>query len=683
MEETIFEELRASGNLPTPAGVGMKILQLTRTDDYELDEMGHAIMTDSSLTGRILKLANSAAHAKARPATTVSESILRLGSSTVRDLCLAFSLVSERSAGSCTAFDYEGYWSTSLARAVVAQALSGRLGVGKPEEAYICGLLGDVGRLALASVFPDEYAAILSECLNQSPMSCLAKEKERFNIDHGQVAKCILQDWGLPETFAEAIQQSATQRLLEGGEKVEHSLSGILRVSEALGEILAADETASPTVWKRLGVQFERARNALDMGHKPFEAFVDGCIGEWINWGDSLDVGTHPQRRVVDLLRLVEERGGEAEDEAKPGPNSMSTPAPTPKPAPKTAPKTAPQTATAGVQLRSMDSDEEQVHILVIDDDPVSMKVLEMQLKKQGYKVTSCANSPQGLKIALETCPDIVVADWQMPEMDGMDLCRSLRRSELGRRMYFLLVTGKGEKDVIVNAFDAGVDDFITKPVLPEVLSARVKGGVRLVRLQRRVDHDNRIMKRQVAELGVLTRKLRATSLTDPLTELPNRRYAMKRLESEWSSTLRTGRDLSLVMIDIDHFKSVNDDYGHDVGDAVLKEAARRLKAAIRTSDEVCRIGGEEFLLICKNTAEDECSVVAERIRSSMADERMVIPGFDRDLTVSLGIAGYEPKLKSFNQLIKLADEALYAAKEGGRNRYICSADLDSRNEAA
>lgn len=671
MEDTIFEELKASGNLPTPAGVGMRILQLTRTDDYELDEMGHAIMTDSSLTGRILKLANSAAHAKARPATTVSESILRLGSSTVRDLCLAFSLVSERSAGSCSAFDYEGYWSTSLARAVVAQALSGRLGIGKPEEAYICGLLGDVGRLALASVFPDQYSAILGECLDQSPTCCLSKEKESFNIDHGQVAKCILEDWGLPESFAEAIQQSATRRLLEEGETVEQSLTGILRVAEGLAEILAADETASPVVWKRLGVQFEHARNALGMGHKVFEAFVDGCIGEWINWGDSLDVGTHPQRRVVDLLRLVEERGGETQEEAKPAPKSASTPKP------------ASKSAQAPAKPRPMVAEEEPVHILVIDDDPVSLKVLEMQLKKQGYKVTSCANSPQGLKIALDTCPDIVVADWQMPEMDGMELCRSLRRSELGKRMYFLLVTGKGEKDVIVNAFDSGVDDFITKPVLSEVLSARVKGGVRLVRLQRRVDHDNRIMKRQVAELGVLTRKLRATSLTDPLTELPNRRYAMKRLESEWSSTLRTGRDLCLVMIDIDHFKSVNDDYGHDVGDAVLKEAARRLKAAIRTSDEVCRIGGEEFLLICKNTAEDEATVVAERIRSSMADERMAIPGFDRDLTVSLGLAGYEPKLKSFNQLMKLADEALYAAKEGGRNRYICSADLDSQNEAA
>ena len=143
-----FEELKLSGNLPSPAGVGMKILQITRTENYSAGELGQAIMADSALTGRILKLANNASNSGFEPATTVSCAIMRLGSSTVRDLALAFSLISERSAGTCRGFDYEAYWSRSLARAVCAQLMTRALGTGKPEEAYICGLLGEVGRLA-------------------------------------------------------------------------------------------------------------------------------------------------------------------------------------------------------------------------------------------------------------------------------------------------------------------------------------------------------------------------------------------------------------------------------------------------------------------------------------------------------------------------------------------------------
>ena len=162
MHLNTFEELKLSGNLPSPAGVGMRILQITRTEDYSAEEMGEAIMADSSLTGRILKLANTTSNSGLEPATTVSGAIMRLGGHTVRDLALAFSLVSERSAGSCKGFEYELYWSRSLARAVCAQVITRVLGSGKPEEAYICGLLGEVGRLALASVYAQQYAVIIS-----------------------------------------------------------------------------------------------------------------------------------------------------------------------------------------------------------------------------------------------------------------------------------------------------------------------------------------------------------------------------------------------------------------------------------------------------------------------------------------------------------------------------------------
>ena len=145
MLDKTFEELKLTGELPSPTVVGMRILELTRSDDYSAEELGDTIRTDSALTGRILKLANSAANTGVEPATTVTDSIMRLGTRTVRDLSMAFTLVSANGRGSCSSFDYDHYWARSLARAVCAQEISRALSLGKPEETYICALLAEVG----------------------------------------------------------------------------------------------------------------------------------------------------------------------------------------------------------------------------------------------------------------------------------------------------------------------------------------------------------------------------------------------------------------------------------------------------------------------------------------------------------------------------------------------------------
>ncbi|MEO2236767.1 MAG: diguanylate cyclase, partial [Candidatus Poseidoniia archaeon] len=292
-----------------------------------------------------------------------------------------------------------------------------------------------------------------------------------------------------------------------------------------------------------------------------------------------------------------------------------------------------------------------------------------------GYEVVTAADGKQGLKLALELNPDIVVADWQMPEMDGLELCKALRRTQTGQKMFFLLLTGMQEGDRLIEAFNAGVDDFVTKPFLPRLLQARIKGGVRLVRLQRKVEKDKETMRRQVAEMGMLTRKLRSAALTDILTELPNRRYAMKRMESEWASAERTSRPLSLIMLDIDNFKSVNDTHGHDMGDVVLKATADILRSSIRQEDEICRIGGEEFIIICRNTSKLDGALVAERVRKSVEEHVFDEPGFDRGITVSLGVSERCEGVTSIEELLKASDNAVYAAKEAGRNRVCLDSD--------
>jgi two-component system cell cycle response regulator len=190
-------------------------------------------------------------------------------------------------------------------------------------------------------------------------------------------------------------------------------------------------------------------------------------------------------------------------------------------------------------------------------------------------------------------------------------------------------------------------------------------------------------MMRQVAQLGMLTRKLRATSLTDALTELPNRRYAMKRLKSEWVSAGRTGKPISLIMADIDRFKLVNDTFGHDAGDSVLRRTAQVIRGSFRKSDEVCRLGGEEFLIICKNTSAQDAGMIADRARVALKAEVIKLRDGDVSVTASFGVACSSELDVGIDELLKAADEAVYEAKRTGRDRiYSSTAKTEDRKSA-
>ncbi|MEZ6015139.1 MAG: diguanylate cyclase [Planctomycetota bacterium] len=681
MQLQTFEELKLSGNLPTPAGVGMRILQLTRTEDFSAEEMGDAIRTDPSLTGRILKLANSASHSGLEPATTVSEAIMRLGSRTVRDLALAFSLVSERKAGTCKAFDYELYWTRSLARAVAAQTLYRVRQIGKPEEAYICGLLSEIGLLALASVYSEPYSELLCNEAGADMQLLVTVEREQFNIDHSEVGQCMLEDWGLPERFAEAIGAFTRDRRPRADITEIKDLTTTLRFATLIAEACVTDESTPAREFVRIGDGLEHLRDVLGLDDSGFQRFCDTCANEWAAWGESLDIPAERIRfshvfNAIALAREVLERAGESVSPSAGGPapvkaylcplrNPNGLPAERPSDAAAAVPALAGSAAVSVIPPT-----EERFNVLAIDDDPVSLRLLVRHMRNDGYQVEMARGGKEGLKAALRTTPDILVVDQEMPDIDGLEVVRSLRRTEAGASMFILLLTGNESEDMLVRAFDAGVDDFIAKPFIPRVMSARIKGGIRLAKLQRKTEFDKQTIMRQVAELGRLTRKLRAASLTDSLTELPNRRYAMKRLESEWAASQRSGRGVSVVMIDIDHFKSVNDTYGHDMGDFVLKETAAVLKGALREEDEVCRLGGEEFLVICRNTSTDDCCRVAARIRKAVEEHQIQQPAFDRGhVTISLGFAGSDLKFSSIAEMLKAADEAVYAAKNGGRNQ--------------
>ncbi|MCB9907735.1 MAG: diguanylate cyclase [Planctomycetes bacterium] len=669
MNITTFEEIKLTGNLPSPAGVGVRILELTRNEEYSVEEMGHAIMADSSLTGRILQLANTGERTGSLPATTVSESIMRLGSRTVRNLALAFSIVSERTTGACRTFQYETYWSGSLGRAVAAQAVSRRLGQQRSEESYICGLLSDVGRLALASVYAESYGAMLAEHGPRPLEDLIEKENKRFKIDHAQVSSLMLTDWGLPTQFTEAAFEYGTKRSIRSIKTIQ-GLGDVLRIAYWISEALVGDEYTEPYTWKMIGEELEHARGLLSMNPGQWESFCDAIAKDWVHWGDTLEVNTGNGQRFSEVARYVA-----ASKDAKLGdPVSSLQPVEDAAPLPKS------QTDQATEKNRRS---SDQVRIMVVGSHAVTEVHKCQGLDDGTFEVRETEAGEDGLRAILRWGADIILVDETASGLSGLEICKSLRRNEQSEGLYILVVGTPGSKGHGLKAFAAGADDFIELPTQPEVLEARIRAGLRVCALQRRVEKDKATVMRQVAELGVLTRKLRSTALTDSLTNLPNRRYAIKRLESEWSSMLRTGKDMSLVMLDVDHFKSVNDNHGHDVGDVVLTETAKILKTAIRTSDEACRIGGEEFVIICKNTKEADCLVVAERIRTALEAHRIQAGSFDGHVTVSLGIAGNLPTMKGPAELLKRADEAVYEAKRLGRNQSVLASQITPLRKSA
>ena len=630
-----FEELKHTGQLPSPSGVGLRILVLTQDVDCSLDEIVSVIQADPALTGRIIKLATSVQLAGHHQISTVKDAAIRLGLRTVSNVALGFTLISGNRSGRCEGFDYDRYWSRSLAGAVAAQLISRELGLSTPADAFTCALLARIGTLALASVHPTEYGDVLARANSDPTLDLVDVERDHFRIDHREVAAAMLSDWGLPPHFSEAVQQYGLEEIaLHLEEPQSFDLVRILRVASMIAEACVADPESQPHHWGTL----KRICEELDIKAVEFCRMFDRIVVQWKEWSDMLKV---PTNEVLSTEEM-ESRAGELERG-----NSFAPPT----------------------------GNKDGLRILAVDDDPTSLRLLVRHLEKAGHRVYTATNGKEALAVALEANPQIVVTDWMMPEMDGIELCRTLRCYGSGRNLYVLILTGRTEEDRVVEAFDAGVDDYIVKPFKPRLLLARIRGGQRVVRLQERVERDKKTQREQVAKLAVLTRKLRAAAMTDALTDLPNRRYAMKRMEMEWANSVRSNTPFSAITIDIDFFKRVNDAHGHDVGDVVLRETSKSIQRVLRRGDTCARMGGEEFLVICPNTDLEGARQVAERIRLAVARNHIDAGSFSGTVTTSLGVAARSDAVDTVHMLLKLSDEACYQAKEEGRDRVAVRRD--------
>jgi diguanylate cyclase (GGDEF)-like protein len=311
---------------------------------------------------------------------------------------------------------------------------------------------------------------------------------------------------------------------------------------------------------------------------------------------------------------------------------------------------------------------DERFPVLVAEDNPVSRKLLEKALQKAGYEVVAVEDGRAALDYLKKRFCPIVLTDWMMPEMDGPDLCRAIRKSEFQGYVFVILLTAKDSKNDIIEGLEAGADDYLTKPFNPAELMARLNTGKRILELERSLRKANE--------------EIRQLSITDPLTGAYNRGYLNDHLPQELKRTLRYGRSLSLMLCDIDHFKRVNDTYGHQAGDMVLKDFSRCLMGCIRKDlDWVARYGGEEFLIVLPETDLSGASLVGERIRKTIEAAQIDLRGKPIRVTASFGVTSIESIDTEADDLcddlIKRADDMLYLAKSEGRNRVKVHPDVD------
>ena len=303
------------------------------------------------------------------------------------------------------------------------------------------------------------------------------------------------------------------------------------------------------------------------------------------------------------------------------------------------------------------DEKETKERILIAEDDPVSRRVLETLLKKWGYEVVEANDGLEAARL-LESreAPRLAVLDWMMPGLEGVQVCQRIRQDATRPYMYLLLLTARSQRDDLVRGLESGADDYLTKPFDAQELRARLNVGKRILDLQ-----DNLIAARE---------KLLYQATHDALTGISNRGVSLDALRRERSRQTRENVSFATILLDIDHFKYVNDTYGHPAGDAVLMEAAQRIKSSIRPYDTLGRYGGEEFLIVLPIVDAPGAVCVAERIRSAFEAESIVIERDKVAITVSLGIA-VSGGTSSFDaeSLLHMADEALYRAKQMGRNR--------------
>ena len=565
----------------------------------------------------------------------VAELVQLLGLDMVRDIVLSMVILRSYRMGICRRMVRDEFWGKALARGVAAQHVGMMVGAKDPTRCFLSGLFQDLGEIVLAETYPGRYSGLLEKA-GGDEVVLRQLEREAFGVDRDSVTWATLRDYGVsrgvfgPMFFASCELRDRISSL----RPTEERLPDIMRVATLIADLVTADMKQRMKLWP----DFIKERNCLEVSRDVMNNLGDKVVNDWWFWGDLL---TFPTRTVPGFGELSDwnERGAEPKRYNRTGGKSLVA-----------------NSKGAGL------------HILLVEDDSMTRLATRRKLEKAGHQVDVAVDGVQALAMLRQSPPQVILSDWHMSGMDGLELCKYVRSTEYGERMFFILFTGEVDETQIVRAYEAGIDDFIDKTSSLQILLARILSSRKSLQHWESIDRDRRIIRSHCENSRHQAAMMKRDSLTDTLTDLPNRRYAMDRLREEWARSDRSSASLGLVMMDIDFFKSVNDTYGHDVGDAVLREVALTLKNVTRRGEAACRIGGEEFLIICSDADLESTARCAERVRKAIEARVIHAGAFQTNVTVSLGVAAKSAATQDINALFKATDEAVYKAKENARN---------------
>jgi diguanylate cyclase (GGDEF)-like protein len=633
-ENSVLTRLKISGRLPTPKGVALEVINLTQRENVSNHEIARLIGSDPALSARVIKAANMLLANPVRPIVGIADAVTVLGARALRQLVLGIALIVDYRHGPCEKFDYPYFWAHSLLTGIAARHLAQRARLAAAEEIFVLGLLGNIGQLALATVYPEEYGALLEQ-EQGSPLSGLYRvEHDKFGCDQAELSEAILAELQFPKIFQMLVHDfplPETSKVIEGSR--EWRLLHLLHVASLMADVSMSGNDGRDVALAKLRAQAARAGVEEDF----LVEVGDACARDWAEWAALLNMGAWHIPSFAELLAQSDSVG----------------------------------VAIEVPQWPRGEQSHYKMRVLVVEDDRAMLLLLEAMLKSAGHEVTVARNGAEAMRLLDQVRPQLVIADWAMPEMGGIELCRKLRETAERRNVYVTILTAQESVDKLVEAFEAGADDYLVKPLTQKIFFARLRAAQRVVQLQEELAFDREQLVRFSSELAASNERLQRMALTDALTELPNRRFARERLEQEWALSLRGERALSCMMVDIDHFKSINDEFGHQTGDDALKFVADTLRQSARTQDVVCRYGGEEFVVICPDTDIEAARQCAERLRQNVAALTLKTLAGDIHLTVSIGVAEKKEGVNSIEELLIRADERLYAAKEAGRDRVI------------
>ena len=693
--------------LPSPSGVVQKVLVLLNDDAVTTQALARALGADPALTGRVLRLANSAAYGQGGACVTLADALQRLGFAAVRQVLVSFSLVDRYRKGHCAGFDYAAYWSQSLATAVSARHLASLAGMPQPGECFTAGLLARVGELALATMYPQSYGAVHQELLGGTAERIASFERSRLASDRYTVAGRMLKAWSLPDMLVSAVAacgEPATSGLLPSSSAMR--LARVLQIAVLLGALFDAGKEAP------LGDELQQLRRLCAVAGIQASELAERLPvieEEWREWGSTLGLelqGAAPTSlepplvaEVIPFPRVAVENGraplegaeaeatlqhrpeawAEAARRVSPRESIFASSAALPGPIESGEAQRASSGASPAATAGEAADDRPGLRILVAHADPQHCQSWLTLMESQLHSVRLVSTGEQALSALLRAPPQVLLCDLDLQQMDALTLFRSVRSSRPGKQIYLIATAPRERTGALEAAFGAGADDFIALPMQAGELVARLRAARRFIEMQDQLVADREQVAQLVTELAMVNARLEQDAETDALTGIANRRRASEQLLKAVRQAEDTGQPLGVCLVDLDHFKRVNDTWGHAAGDEVLKQAARALEAYSRTSDLVARFGGEEFLVIAPGTSVQSAAALAERLRAGIARMTIAVGKDQLSVKFSVGVSVYDPatspRRRTPEALLHMADEALYRAKDSGRNRVCVAAD--------